>query len=93
MKLIRYFFEYILIIIFFGLSKLLGYKNASEFGYFFGKKFGPLFRSKKIIENNLIIFNNSLTPEKITHWKYGDIYRGQISILVTKKILYLNFEQ
>ncbi len=67
MKLIRYVFEYILIIIFFGLSKLLGYKNASEFGYFFGKKFGPLFRSKKTIKNNLIKFDKSLTPEKITN--------------------------
>tara|TARA_B100001057_G_scaffold423659_1_gene445944 strand:- start:2109 stop:2966 length:858 start_codon:yes stop_codon:yes gene_type:complete len=65
MKLIRYFFEYILIIILFGFLKLLGYKIASEFGYFLGKTFGPLFRSKKMIKNNLIKFDNSLTPEKI----------------------------
>ena len=65
MKLIRYFFEYILIIILFGLFKLLGYRIASEFGYFLGKTFGPFFRSKKIIKNNLIKFDNSLTPEKI----------------------------
>ena len=65
MKLIRYFFEYILIIILFGLFKLLGYKIASEFGCFLGKIFGPFFRSKKIINDNLIKFDNSLTPEKI----------------------------
>ena len=65
MKLIRYFFEYILIIILFGLFKLLGYRIASEFGCFLGKTFGPFFRSKKIIKNNLIKFDNSLTPEKI----------------------------
>ena len=32
---------------------------------FLGKTFGPFFRSKKIIKNNLIKFDNSLTPEKI----------------------------
>ena len=65
MKLIRYFFEYIFIIILFGLMRLLGYKIASEIGCFLGKTFGPLFRSKKIIKNNLIKFDNSLTPENI----------------------------
>ena len=65
MKSIRYLLEYILIIILFGLFKLLGYRLASEFGYFIGKTFGPFFRSKKIINNNLIKFDNSLTKEKI----------------------------
>ena len=65
MKNIRYFFEYILIIILFGLFKLLGYKISSEVGCFLGKIFGPFFRSKKIIKNNLIKFDNSLNLEKI----------------------------
>ena len=65
MKIIRYFFEYILIVILFGLFKLLGYKISSEVGCFLGKIFGPFFRSKKIIKNNLIKFDNSLTHEKI----------------------------
>ena len=65
MKFIRYFFEYILIIILFLLFKLLGYKISSEFGCLLGKTFGPFFRSKKIIKNNLIKFDNSLSPEKI----------------------------
>ena len=65
MKLIRYFFEYIFIIILFCLMRLLGYKIASEIGCFLGKTFGPLFRSKKIIKNNLIKFDNSITPEII----------------------------
>jgi len=67
MKLIRYFFEYFFIIILFGLLRLLGYKIASEVGCFLGKVFGPLFRSKKIIKDNLIKFDNSLTSEKITN--------------------------
>ena len=80
MKLIRYFFEYVFIIILFSLMRLLGYKIASEIGCFLGKTFGPLFRSKKIIKNNLIKFDNSLTPEKIKRittemWgNYGRIF-------------------
>ena len=65
MRLIRYFCEYILIIALFSLFKILGYRIASEFGCFLGKTFGPLFRSKKIIKNNLIKFDNSLTPQQI----------------------------
>jgi len=80
MKIIRYFFEYIFIIVLFGLLRLLGYKVASELGYFIGKTFGPFFRSKKLIENNLIKFDNSLSPEKINKittemWgNYGRIF-------------------
>ena len=65
MRIIRYFFEYIAIIILFSIFKLLGYKIASELGYLLGKTFGPLFRSKKIIINNLNKFDSSLTSEKI----------------------------
>ena len=65
MKFVRYLFEYILIIILFSLFRLLGYKIASEFGYLLGKTFGPLFRSKKIIKNNLVKFDSTLTPKKI----------------------------
>ena len=48
MTQIRYFFEYIFIIIVFGLSKLLGYKISSEVGYLLGKTFGLFFRSAKL---------------------------------------------
>ena len=65
MRLIRYFFEYIAIIILFSLFKLLGYRIASELGYFLGRTFGPFFRSKKIIADNLKKFDTSLTSEKI----------------------------
>ena len=67
MKSIRYLFEYILIIILFCLFKLLGYRIASEFGYILGKTFGPFFRSKKVIKNNLIKFDSALTLEKISN--------------------------
>ena len=80
MKIIRYFIEYILIVILFGLFKLLGYKISSEVGCLLGKTFGPFFRSKKIIKKNLIKFDNSLSPEKIKNittemWgNYGRIF-------------------
>ena len=80
MKFVRYFFEYILIIIFFGLFKLLGYKISSEFGCFLGKTFGPFIRTKKIIKDNLLKFDSSLTPEEISKiskemWgNYGRIF-------------------
>ena len=66
MKFVRYFFEYILIIILFSIFKLLGYRISSEFGCFLGKTFGPFFRSKKIIKDNLLKFDSSLTPEEIS---------------------------
>ena len=65
MRIIRYFLEYIAIIILFSIFKLLGYRIASELGYLLGKTFGPLFRSKKIITNNVNKFDSSLTTEKI----------------------------
>ena len=53
MKLIKYFFEFIFIITFFLIFKIIGYKSASNLGQIIGKKFGPLFRSNFIIQNNL----------------------------------------
>ena len=57
MKKIKYFFEFILIITFFFICKIIGYKNASNFGEIIGKKLGPLFRSKSRIQDNLKISN------------------------------------
>ena len=65
MKFVKYLFEYILIVILFILFKLLGYRLASELGYFLGKTFGPFFRSKKMIKDNLAKFDNTLTPDKL----------------------------
>ena len=67
MKFIRYFFEYILIIILFLLFKLLGYKISSEVGCLLGKTFGPFFRSKEIIKDNLNKFDSTLTSEKLNN--------------------------
>ncbi len=67
MKLVKYFFEYILIIFLFVLFKLIGYRMASELGFFLGKTFGPFFRSKDLIKDNLAKFDSTLAPEKFNH--------------------------
>ncbi len=53
MKIIKYFFEFLLVIILLLLFKILNFKTASNLGGFIGKTFGPLFRSKKKILSNL----------------------------------------
>ena len=53
MKLIKYFFEFIIIIIFFFIFKIIRYKNATDLGEIIGKIFGPLFRSNEKILKNL----------------------------------------
>jgi len=57
MKTIRYFIEFIIIKFVFFIFKILGYKLSSNFGAFIGKTFGPIFRKKKVILNNLKISN------------------------------------
>jgi KDO2-lipid IV(A) lauroyltransferase len=53
MRKIIYFIEYILIKILFFIFKLIGYKFSSNLGFIIGVIFGPLFKSKKSIINNL----------------------------------------
>ena len=53
MKIIKYFVEFLFILILFIVFKMLGYKLASNFGSLIGSLFGPLFRSKKNILSNI----------------------------------------
>ena len=53
MRKFFYLIEFILIKLFFFILIIIGYKNGSNLGYFIGRLFGPIFRSKKLIENNL----------------------------------------
>ena len=53
MKKIIYFIEFIVISFFFIICKLLGYRIASNFGFYIGKTFGNSFRNKKSIIQNL----------------------------------------
>ena len=47
MKIIKYFFEFLFIIILFAIFKILGLKISSNFGSFIGKTLGPFFDQKK----------------------------------------------
>ena len=91
MKIIKYFIEFILIIILFFIFKILGYKNATNLGEIIGKKFGPLFRSnykiKKNLENSKI--GNSEKDRKIiidNMWgNYGRIFAEYMYIKKYRK--------
>jgi len=52
MRKFFYLIEFILIKLFFFILIIIGYKNGSNLGDFIGRLFGPIFRSKKLIENN-----------------------------------------
>ena len=60
MKTVIYFFEFVLVSLLLIIFKILGYKLASNFGFFIGKTFGPLFRSKSLVIDNLKKSNISL---------------------------------
>ncbi len=53
MKIIKYFFEFIIIYSLLIIFRIIGYKNASNLGAIIGKKIGPLFRSNTKIQRNL----------------------------------------
>ncbi len=61
MKIIKYFLQFIIIIFFFIIFKILGYKKSSDLGAYIFSKLGHLFRSKKILNQNLqnINFNEA----------------------------------
>ena len=53
MKRIIYFFEFIVIKLFFTICKLLGYRFSSDLGFYIGKNIGNIFRKKTSIIGNL----------------------------------------
>ena len=103
MKIIRYFLEFILVIFFFLLFKIIGLKLSSELGEIIGKYFGPLFRKKTIAKKNILIafpnFNEKSINEMIDRmWKnigriFGEyIHINKFSIIDNskKKIVFTN---
>jgi|TARA_B110000259_G_scaffold187682_1_gene242828 KDO2-lipid IV(A) lauroyltransferase len=65
MKTLKYFFQFIIIITFFLIFKLIGKKFAVIISDCLIKFLGPLFRSKKIIEKNLLRAIPNLTRKEI----------------------------
>ena len=79
MKKIAYFLEFILIKILFILFQIIGYRFSSNLGFFIGKTIGPIFRSKKMIIQNLEKANikHHYNPDKIATnvlGNYGRIF-------------------
>ena len=64
MKIIKYFFEFISVISLFCIFKVIGLKNASRLGGVLGNVFGPFFRSKNIIKENIKIALGNIDTEK-----------------------------
>jgi len=65
MKIIYYLLQYILIKLFFFICKIIGYKKASNLGELIGKKVGPKFKSKKIIERNINLILPGIKNERV----------------------------
>ncbi len=103
MKIIRYFLEFILVIFFFLVFKIIGLKLSSDLGEIIGKYFGPLFRKRTIAKKNILIafpdFNEKSINEMIdSMWKnigriFGEyIHINKFSIIDNnnKKIVFTN---
>ena len=65
MKIFNYLLQYILIKLFFFICKIIGYKKASNLGELIGKKVGPKFKSKKIIERNINLVLPDIKSERV----------------------------
>ena len=103
MKIIRYFLEFILVIFFFLVFKIIGLKLSSGLGEIIGNYFGPLFRKRTIAKKNILIafpnFNEKSINEMIDRmWKnigriFGEyIHINKFSIIDNskKKIVFTN---
>ena len=97
MKIIRYFLEFVIVIIFFLIFKIIGLKLSSDLGEIVGKYFGPLFRKKTIAKKNILIAFPDLNENSINEmiermWKnigriFGEyIHINKFSIMDLKKI-------
>jgi len=64
MKIIKYFFEFIIIISLFCIFKIIGLKNASNLGSILGKIIGPFFRAKSTIKKNIKIGLGNIDQKK-----------------------------
>ena len=106
MKKIKYFIEFLIIIFFFMILKVLGLKISLFISSFIFKIIGPLFRAKRISYNNLSIVLPNTTETKKNKiieimWKnYGKIFSEYMFIKnfrtdpkYSKKIIVENQEE
>ena len=63
-KILKYFFEAIIIYTFFIIIKLFGLSISRVFFSFLFKRLGPLLKSKKTIKRNLNFFSNKISEKR-----------------------------
>ena len=86
MKYIKYFFQFLFVIFFFSLFKILGLNFSSKISGKLFEKIGPFFRSKKLIQKNIkraLPHINELNLNKIARlmWNnYGRVFAEYIFI-------------
>ena len=71
MKIFKYFLQFTIILSLFTTFRIIGLQNASFMGSLLAKIFGPLFRSKKIIEKNLNICFKNIEQKDIKRISLG----------------------
>ncbi len=97
MKYLKYFLQFIAIIFFFIVCKIIGYKNSSNLGAFTIGLIGPLFRPKKTIIKNLKIAFPQISNKEINNitrnmWKnYGRILSDYVFIKDLRKKNFLKY--
>jgi KDO2-lipid IV(A) lauroyltransferase len=71
MKIFKYFLEFTIVLSLFGTFKIIGLQSASFMGSYLAKIFGPLLRSKRIIEKNLKICFKKIDQKEIRKISLG----------------------
>jgi len=67
MQIIKYFFQFLIIIIFFLIFKIIGLKSSSKISYTVISFIGPFFRSRELIESNIRKAMPNLTVEEMNN--------------------------
>ncbi len=90
-KLFYYFLQSVLIYFFFALGRIMGIKLSRKIFSFLFLKIGPIFRSKEIINRNLLIFKKDISNDEVNKitssmWKnYGMTFIEYIFLKYFKK--------
>ena len=71
MKIFKYFIQFTIVLSLFMTFKIIGPRNASFMGSSLAKIFGPLLRSKRIIEKNLKICFKNVDQKEIKRISLG----------------------
>jgi KDO2-lipid IV(A) lauroyltransferase len=88
MNKVKYFFQFLFIIIFFLIFKIIGLKNSSALGEKLFKMIGPYFRSSDLIHKNITKALPNVSQDKIikiTNEMWGNYGRIFAEYMFIKK--------